>query len=79
MQFVYIIIFFCAFSAVISSQRDPAVWADPLCHSDRYQGDNKGEGASRAPDSRVAATSEEETSGGRFWTQEKVGVCHTDL
>lgn len=76
-QFVYmcLVVFpFHACSAVIDSQRDPAVGADTLCHSNCYQGDNKGEGVSPAPDARVATTTEEETSGGGFWTQEKVSL-----
>lgn len=53
-------------SAVVNSQRDPAARAEPLCHGDRYQGDNEGEGVSCAADPGVAPTAEEETSCGRF-------------
>lgn len=56
----------CVHSALISCQRAPAIRADPLCHGERYQGDHAGEGVSRAPDPRVAATAEEETSRGGF-------------
>lgn len=76
-QFVKIIFFFLSVcvSALIVCQRGPAVRADPLCHGDRYQGDDKGEGVSCAPDPRITTAAEEETSRGGFWTQEKVGVC----
>ena len=57
----------CAHSAVICRQRDPAVRADPLRHDrNRNQGDDEGEGVRRAPDPRVAAATEEETSRGGF-------------
>lgn len=74
MQSTYYHFFFCSCKGVDGCQCDPAVRADPFCHDDRYQGDDEGEGVRSPPGQRVAATAEEEASGGGLRTQEKVGV-----
>lgn len=76
-QPVYILCFslcvrVCIHSALISRQRAAAVRGDAHSHNGCYKGNHAGEGVSRAPDPRVAAAAEEETSRGGFWTQEKV-------